>query len=152
MSKINLNSLYFCFFSIYPSSEIAGIILSRHNIVNYLQINNYFYSSKSAGFMVLGHFWPYLSSPLWMMHSSPVSFAEDGTCSTCYYTALMICLSIPGRMESNAVFFWDDNLHSVWQQNSNGRRKKNTLGSLWGLTRRMQVKRNHLFYWISQEL
>lgn len=48
---------------------------------------------------------PYLSSGLWMMSGSPVSFAEDRTGSTCYYTALMICLSIPGRMESNAAFF-----------------------------------------------
>lgn len=123
MAKINLNILYFHFF-LYHSSEIAGIILSRHNILNYLQINDTFILVNLLGLRFWGILWPYLSSALWMMSCSPVSFAEDRTGSTCYYTALMICLSIPGRMESNAVFFWDGNLPSVWQKNSNGRTEK----------------------------
>lgn len=85
--------------------------------------------------------WLYLSSPLWMMSCSSVSFAEDRRYSTCYYTALMICLSIPGRMESNAALFWHSNLPSEWQKNSNGRteRNPNPFGSPWELSRRMQI-------------
>lgn len=104
----------------------------------------YFYSSKYANMLGLW-FWgilcAYLSSPLWMMSCSSVSFAEDRRYSTCYYTALMICLSIPGRMESNAALFWHSNLPFEWQKNSNGRteRNPNPFGSPWELTRRMQI-------------